>query len=115
VRQSSAYNVVVSLEQLTAARLASCRADIARLMRRRYDLINRNARVRQSLLDRQWCSGFEFAALFAHTAWTAAVASSLLAAKSKERVASAKLAQERLHWARCRRGLERRMKHAATH
>jgi hypothetical protein len=55
----------------------------------------------------QW-SSFQCHALVVHTAWSAAAAFDLSSAYRREVARLKTIAAERMHWARCRHGLERR-------
>ncbi len=109
---SASHRAVLDLERRAAARLAAVHVNLYRLSEARNDLIARAAQVRRTLLGRASCSGFEIAALAAHMVRAAAAAAELSAAQRDDNTLAAKLNAERLHWARCRRGLERRAERA---
>jgi hypothetical protein len=108
VKPTPAYRAILELERRSAARLAALHADFLRLGRARRDIIALSARSRRSLLARSSWSALECAAISAHTIWVAAAAADLSAAQRIDGTHAAKIAQERMHWAGCRRGLERR-------
>lgn len=114
MKPSQAHRAVAELERRAAVRLAAMHAELTRLAHARNDLIARNAHARSTLLARSRCSGFECFTLAAHTVWTGVAASALLAAHHAQLARSAMLARERMHWARCRVGLERRTRQAGT-
>ena len=107
---SSSHRAVLDLERRAAARLAAVLVNLRRLGCARRDVIARAAQARRTLLGQARCSGFEIAALAAHMLRAASAAADLSDAQREDGALAARLDAERLHWARCRRGLERRAK-----
>jgi hypothetical protein len=105
---SASHRAVLDLERRAAARLAAVNVDLQRLGKARDGIIASAAQARGTLFGRTSCSGFEIAALAIHMVRAATAAAELSDAQRDDRALAAKLSAERLHWARCRRGLERR-------
>jgi len=108
VSGSPAYRAVSELERRAAAQLAAIHWTIVRLARKRNEIIARNARARKALFEQRFGSAFACTALSSHTIWTANAAAECAATQRAQMLDVARIAGERLHWARCRRGLERR-------
>ena len=111
---SSSHRAVLDLERRAAARLAAVLVNLRRLGCARRDIIAKAAQARRTLLERTRCSGFEIAALAAHMLGVASAAADISDAQRDDSALAARLDAERLHWARCRRGLERRAKRRSS-
>ena len=99
---------MAELERRAAARLAAADAKLAHLNHDKQSLVACHVRARQSMLaSSQWRS-LECQALTAHMLWVAAGAARISTAQRHETVNRETVARERVHWARCRIGLERR-------
>jgi hypothetical protein len=110
VKTSPAYQAIAELERRAAARLACADATLAHLIRDKQNLLAHHVRARQSMLGSSHWRGLECQALAAHMTWVAAGAARISAVQRQEMNARAGLARERMHWARCRIGLERRLR-----
>ena len=112
MKASPAHRAVAELERRAAARLAAADAKLARLNRDKQSLVACHVQARQSMLaSSQWRS-LECQALAAHMLWVAAAAARISATQRHETVNRESIACERVHWARCRVGLERRARRA---
>jgi len=110
MKTSPAYQAVADLERIAAARLARADATLTHLISDKCDLVAGHVRARQTMLGSFRWSSLECHALAAHMVWVAAGAARISAKQRHEINARAALARERTHWARCRKGLERRVR-----
>ena len=108
MKASPAYRAVAELERRAAARLAAAEAKLAHLTRDKQTLVACHVRARQSMLASSQWGSLECQALTAHMAWVAAAAARISDAQRHETGNRVTVARERVHWARCRIGLERR-------
>lgn len=108
MKNSPTYHAVAELERRAAARLARADATLAHLIRDRHGLLAEHVRARQAMLGSSQWGSLECYALAAHMTWVATGAARISTARRLEMTNREALARERMHWACCRIGLERR-------
>ncbi len=113
MKQSGTFRAIAELERRAAASVWSARLRAAQLVRDRARLIAANAAERLDLTKATTWSSLDCYMLATRTTWTAANASALISAARSELARASAIAQERWHWAACRRGLERRAARAS--
>jgi hypothetical protein len=100
-------HAVGELERRAAALMRASLWHAHDLAHRRARLIARVAGERRNLLTAGRHESFQYHVLTARTLWSATYASVLADSHQHELLSAAKARAQRLHWAACRRGLER--------
>ncbi|MBV8461073.1 MAG: hypothetical protein JOZ50_10825 [Candidatus Eremiobacteraeota bacterium] len=103
-----ALQAVGELERRADALMRAALAHAHEFAHNRARLIALVAEERRLLLTVGQHESFRYHVLTARTLWSATRASLLVQSCQHELTTAAKARQERLHWAACRRGLERR-------
>jgi hypothetical protein len=96
------------LEERESAAVAAGSARADHLAHCRAAVIRDNLRARRALTERTAWMHFDCACLWGHTVWASSEASRFSALHAQEMRQAAQRTVQRMHWARCRVGVERR-------